>query len=90
MEDVLNHETIKALQQNLKKLHYWFDTDEEILARMSEDEKRVHNTMFNYVKHCLAILEKEQTRVKAELVAVERSLIDKRLAEEHYNYIPNF
>ena len=38
----------------LKKLHYWFDTDQEIIDRMSPDEYANHMRMFNLVIKTLA------------------------------------
>lgn len=67
MIDALHHDATEAeayaaeLEANLattvaalKKLHYWFDTDQEIIDRMSPDEYANHMRMFNLVIKTLA------------------------------------
>jgi hypothetical protein len=38
----------------LKKLHYWFDTDQEIIDRMSPDERANHKLIFDMLTKTLA------------------------------------
>ena len=37
----------------LKKLHYWFDTDQEIIGQMSADERANHELIFNMLTNTL-------------------------------------
>ena len=37
----------------LKKLHYWFDTDQEIIGQMSPDERANHELIFNMLTNTL-------------------------------------
>ena len=65
--DALHHDVTEAedyaaeLESNLataiaalKKLHYWFDTDQEIIDRMSPDERANHKLIFDILTKTLA------------------------------------
>lgn len=52
-ESVANARLIAAAPDMLEvlvKLEYWFDTDEEVLSAMSNDERRAHERMWEMIR----------------------------------------
>lgn len=51
-------EKLEIASLELSKLEYWFDTDQEIITQMSEDEAREHTKILKSIRTTLTELKR--------------------------------